>query len=246
MEDPDGATAVDALAVRGLPLVTAGSEYVIGFDATKLAALIGLDDHSQRSRLAGDELVERSRAMLAAAARYARQLPAAHLDDAIPGMEDVEGPLVLPDGTALFHSDGRPFVPHGTAIGLVRHISSHGAKFVYIAQHPEADLSDLAFFGLLGEPSEDVTLRWLVDELAALATEIRHWWETTGDRDLDRSMATWSGPKLLRDVLQDMTYSLTQHTRQLMTMVEGLGIEPDRPLTEEDYRGLDLPTNVWA
>ena len=59
-------------------------------------------------------------------------------------------------------------------------------------------------------------------------------------------MATWSGPKQLHDMLQDMTYSLTQHTRQLMTIVVDLGMEPDGPLTEDEYRGLDLAAKLWS
>ena len=152
-----------------------GDEFMIGFDPSRLAPLVGLDRERRRSRFPGHELVARSRAILGAAARYARQLRPVHLDYAIPGMEDVDGPLVLPDGTALFHDDGRPFLPHRTSLGLVRHILSHGLKFAYMAEHPDVGLTDLAFFGLLGEPSEDVTVDWLVDELGAAADRTARW-----------------------------------------------------------------------
>jgi hypothetical protein len=33
--------------------------------------------------------------------------------------------------------------------------------------------------------------------------------------------------------------------RQLETLLEGLGIEPDRPLTAADLEGLPLPSEIW-
>ena len=36
-----------------------------------------------------------------------------------------------------------------------------------------------------------------------------------------------------------------QHTRQLMLVLEKLGIAPDGPLTDDDFAGLPMPRNVW-
>jgi hypothetical protein len=233
------------LGVIGLPIVAKGDHYVIGFDPTKIDALVGFSDTRDRSLLPGHELVARSRAMLEAAARYARQLRPYDYDILIPGMEGVEGPLVLPDGTVLRLPDGTPYLPHRTTPGLVGHSLAHGVKFGFIAQHPDYDVTDVAVFALIGEPREDVSINWLVRELARVADEIWRWWQMTAGADLAHEMRTYMGPKSLHEMLQAMAYSLVPHTRQLMTILVDLGIAPDGPLTEDDRRGFDLPANVW-
>jgi hypothetical protein len=47
-------------------------------------------------------------------------------------------------------------------------------------------------------------------------------------------------------MLQRETYSLAQHTRQLMTILTDLGVSPERPLGESDFAGLQMPANVWS
>ena len=36
-----------------------------------------------------------------------------------------------------------------------------------------------------------------------------------------------------------------QHVRQLVMVLEMLGIEPDRPPTKETFAGLPMPDKVW-
>jgi hypothetical protein len=244
LDDAEGASAVRALGVMALPVVTKGDAYAAGFDLAEIDAVVGLQRDGD-DLLPGGELAARSRAMLAAAARYTRQLPPEHHDDVIPGMEGVTGPLVMPDGTVLRFPDGTPFMPHRTALGLVRHIVGHGVKWYAMAEDPDIDISHIAVFGMLGEPLEDVSVDWLVDQLEVGADRIGRWWDTTSGRDLPRVMHTYSGPMPLHHMLQAMTVSLTQHTRQLMTILVDLGIEPDGPLSEKDYRGLHIPAGVW-
>lgn len=242
--DPEGARAVRALGVTGLPVVTRDEAAVVGFDLAEIDRLVGLDGGGS-SPLPAEELVARSGRLLHAAGRYALQLPPAHHDDAIPGMEDADGPFLLPDGRPLRFPDGTPFAPHRTALGLVRHILAHGVKFRSMADDPDVDLSDLATFALLGEPSEDVSVDWLVGEMTRVASDIERWWEQTTRPGLDRVVATFAGPTPLHDMLHTTTYSLAHHTRQLMAILVDLGIRPDGPLTGEDQRGLDLPQRIW-
>jgi hypothetical protein len=47
-------------------------------------------------------------------------------------------------------------------------------------------------------------------------------------------------------MLERMVWHAAQHTRQLMLMLECAGVQPDRPLTADDLRGLPLPDDVWG
>jgi hypothetical protein len=47
-------------------------------------------------------------------------------------------------------------------------------------------------------------------------------------------------------MLDSMTYSTAQHSRQLLAVLELLGIEPDGPLSDADHEGLALPVTTWG
>lgn len=180
------------------------------------------------------ELAARMPLLLRAAARYARQLPPDHYGHVIPGQEDVTGPLVLPDGTELRLSDGTPYIPHHTYFDLVGHIAGHGAKFLHLARNPGSDVySRMEFFAPLGEPDSDATLDEVCDLLETSARAIEEW-----SRD--------AAPGRAHPMLDSMTYSTAQHCRQLIAILELLGIEADGPLSEADYEGLALPAATWG
>jgi hypothetical protein len=46
-------------------------------------------------------------------------------------------------------------------------------------------------------------------------------------------------------VLERTVWHPAQHTRQLMLILESLGIAPERPLTPADLAGLPLPEKAW-
>ncbi|RMF04668.1 MAG: hypothetical protein D6773_06145, partial [Alphaproteobacteria bacterium] len=53
------------------------------------------------------------------------------------------------------------------------------------------------------------------------------------------------GDVTLHEVLERTGWHSGQHTRQLMLVLETLGIVPDRPLTDADFAGLPMPKEVW-
>jgi len=46
-------------------------------------------------------------------------------------------------------------------------------------------------------------------------------------------------------VLERTVWHPAQHTRQLMLILDTIGIEPDRGLTARDLAGLPLPDKAW-
>jgi glutaredoxin len=229
--------------IRGLPVVTVGERHVLGLDLAQVDALIGSAD--VLVELSGGELVARATRLLAAAARFAYQLPTAHYEDPCPGMENVTTPFVLAGGHVLVLSDGSPYVPHGTFLGIFRHIVCHGEKFRHFVQEPDDDYSDSGLYAQFGEPLPSRSVNQLAELAQTIARDIQQWWQDTGGRDLEHPLATFLGPQTLRQMLQRETYSLTQHTRQLMDVLRRLGIEPDGPIGEREFAGLSIPAGVW-
>ena len=61
----------------------------------------------------------------------------------------------------------------------------------------------------------------------------------------DRPAAAFFGETTFHAVLERCTWHAAQHTRQLAALLEGLGIEPGRPLAPQDLDGLPVPAGVW-
>src|SRR5262245_39478232 len=53
------------------------------------------------------------------------------------------------------------------------------------------------------------------------------------------------GNVTLQEYLERTTWHSGQHVRQLVMVLEMLGIEPDRPPTKETFAGLPMPDKVW-
>jgi hypothetical protein len=191
--------------------VAIDDRYALGINLAEVDDLLGLERTPVDPLLPGEELVERTVRLLEATIRFAQQLPPAHYDDAIPGMEGVKGPLVLPNGTAVVLPDGTPYVPHRTSLGLVRHIIGHGVKFKLLAEDPESDLYRHPEIYLpLGEPDHTLGLPDLLRETEEIIRDIQRWWGQASERDLERVVHTLWGAHSLQKVLHQNTYSLAQ------------------------------------
>ena len=79
---------------------------------------------------------------------------------------------------------------------------------------------------------------------AATTTHVRQWW---GSRpDTSRMVKTYYGLQPLHHLLERCTWHSAQHARQIIAVLERMGIEPDGPLTAQDYAGLPLPEGLWV
>jgi hypothetical protein len=58
-------------------------------------------------------------------------------------------------------------------------------------------------------------------------------------------MPTYWGDQPLHLVLERTTWHSAQHARQLMVVIESLGLAIDGPLTAADLAGLPLPASAW-
>ena len=119
-----------------------------------------------------------------------------------------------------------------TLLALANHIVQIAAGFVEVAAGREYTRSTISGKqlgrGALAERSSAVET-----ELSRLAIDPSH------------RVATYYGTSTLHGVLERCAWHAAQHTRQLAMVLEGLGIEPNKPLGSDDLAGLPLPEEVW-
>ena len=60
------------------------------------------------------------------------------------------------------------------------------------------------------------------------------------------SVDTFYGEQTAHELLERTTWHAAQHLRQLYFFLECMGVSPLNPLTEEDYKGLPIPKDVWS
>ena len=216
--DPQGLERLEQLGIRGVPVLARGDEYVRG-DLSQVDALLGLVP-TREETLPPGELIDRLTSLLLTAVGLGERIPRDHWNDVTPRA-------------------GR------TSLGLVSHVVWHGAYFAKLATKPDAELSEDLARTLIGESSHpDLRIDVLFELANRIVVEIREWWDE-GTVDLTRVVNTPQGPEQLHRTLDSTTYSVAQHTRQLLSLLDDYGLSPDRALVEEEMRGIALPTAVW-
>jgi len=80
---------------------------------------------------------------------------------------------------------------------------------------------------------------------ASVWERYENWWKGVDDRSLPRVLKTYYGDTKAPQVFERVTWHSAQHCRQLIAVLERMGIKPDRPLTAEDLKGLPLPERLW-
>jgi glutaredoxin len=72
---------------------------------------------------------------------------------------------------------------------------------------------------------------------------ISAWWAKKPDTSA--KVETYYGSQPLHHLLERCVWHSAQHARQIIAVLEGCGIAPERPLTAQDYAGLPMPKGLW-
>jgi glutaredoxin len=107
----------------------------------------------------------------------------------------------------------------------------------------EDDAHDKNFYSM---PDDITNKDDVLASLDATRKMFNRWWEDEGQDDpLDRVTPTYWGYPTLHEVLEREVWHTTQHTRQLVWVIEQFGATPVAPLIREKYLdGLPLPERV--
>lgn len=208
----------EKFGLRKVPVLVKGDKYAFGQMLDPFLKLIGMDPASVE-RLSPEQLYRKYQMVFAAGQRYARQFPAERFRE-----------QVIPNRPRLV----RTLCYHIFRIGEAFLETWDGAEYsVKIADNepPESMQTgdDVARYG------ESVWKRY------------ESWWAglSAEDRKLTRVLNTYYGDTVAHRVFERVTWHSAQHCRQLIAVLERMGIEPDRPLTAEDLKGLPLPERLF-
>jgi len=162
------------------------------------------------------ELKARIDGILAGAIRFSAQLPEAHLGDMLPNRP-------------------RSF----------RDLASHIFQIVdaFVDETEGVPLTEEAH--LRTAPPHVRTAADLVAAGHATRARLNAWWQAHRDGEFARKADVYYGDQTLHDFMERTAWHSGQHTRQLMLVLEKLGVTPDRPLTDADFAGLPMPENVY-
>ena len=204
------------LGARSVPVVAQGSKFVFAQTLGDVIKFLDLKVRLQE-RLSPDELVRKMGIVLTAAGRYVRQIPGEWLDKP-------------------FRNRNRP----------IRVLCHHVFRIVEGFLESLHDGRELSYERIMQDaPATIRTGEDIARYGAGVLARLQEWWKTCPDRSCTSPMDTYFGRHPLHVVLERTAWHPAQHARQLMLILETLGIAPDGPLTAADLAGLPLPDKAW-
>lgn len=217
LNDPGGRELLfNKYGLRKVPVLAKGDKYAFGQMLEPFAKFAGVPMPGT-SGLTPQQLYGKYELVFAAGQRYARQFPPEQLRErVIPHRERVVRTLCF----------------HVFRIGEAFLETWDGAEYsVKIADNEPPDSmqtgDDIARYG------------------ASVWKRYEAWWAALDDRTLSRVLKTYYGDTVARQVFERVTWHSAQHCRQLVAVLERMGIEPDGPLTSVDLAGLPMPERLW-
>jgi len=214
--NPEAMAEMRRLGARSLPLVTLGDRYTLCQSFGDVLKFLNLDMKLIGEPLPAAELFEKLDMVLDAAERYTRQFP----DDQIK-VQFRERQRTM--GNTCYHA----FRVAEMTLEVCEGGTLDNAGFLDVAP-------------------EDWKAKDIADWGHKVHDRIDAWWRKQPPTDLRYKVNTYYGQRDLLDLMDRTVYHVAQHTRQLMLMLESLGIQPDRPITMEDLKGVPVPEAAWG
>jgi len=204
------------LGARSVPIVARGEKFVFAQTLGDVIKFLGLEVR-QQERLSPEQLMQKMDLVLTSAARYVRQIPAAELDKP-------------------FRNRNRP----------IRVLAHHVFRIVEGFLESMQDGKLLTYERIMEDAPPSIrTGEDIARYGEGVLKKAKTWWEANADKSCTREVETYFGKHPLHVVLERTVWHPAQHTRQLMLILETLGIQPERPLSAADLAGLPLPEKAW-
>ena len=213
---PEAMKDLLAFGVKTVPVVARGGEFVFAQALEDVSRFVGRD--FQANRLAPEELMRKWLHVLRAAQRHARQLPDARLQERAVQSRD------------------------RSIRDLAYHVYQIPDAFLQAVEDGVEDLT--AVYNAPPPPGVQG-----VAEVAAYGSRIEKkleaWWSALTDKSCRETVKTYYGVRPLHELLERCTWHSAQHARQIIAVLERLGVEPQGRLTAADYAGLPMPKGLW-
>jgi hypothetical protein len=217
LNDPGGRELLfNKYGLRKVPVLAKGDKYAFGQMLEPFAKFVGLAVPGA-NRLSPEQLYKKYEMVFAAGQRYARQFPTERFRE-----------RVIPNRERVIRT-------------LCYHVFRIGEAFLETWDGAEYSLKIAD-----NEPPESMQTG---DDVARYGATVwkryETWWAGLEDRRLTRVLKTYYGDTVAHQVFERVTWHSAQHCRQLVAVLERMGIQPDRPLTPQDLAGLPLPERLW-
>jgi hypothetical protein len=213
--DPGALEQLHQLGLKTVPVVAVAERYVVGWNPPRVAELVGFDLVERATP--PRELIDSIKMVLEAAVRAVRQVPDDRLMMKSP---DRERPL-------------RQLAHH------VFRVVEAGVDADVLGEFP----AGVWLFG------KDIPAHTSAARIARYGESVRAkfeaWFSEIDAAAFAREIDTDVGPRTLSQVLERTRSHAAQHLRQLYVFLEWSDVRPDRPLTPDDLRGIQLPDAVW-
>jgi glutaredoxin/uncharacterized damage-inducible protein DinB len=213
---PEAMRELLAFGVKTVPVVVRGGEFVFAQALEDVSRFIGR--RFDQARLSPEALMRKWLHVLRAAQKHARQLPASRL------------------GERAVESRDR------SIRDLAYHIYQVPDAFL---QAVEDGVGDLTAIYNAPPPADVVSTEKVREYGKRVEHRLERWWAGLSDKSCRQTVNTYYGVRPLHELLERCTWHSAQHARQIIAVLERLGIEPDGPLTDADYAGLPMPKGLW-
>ena len=213
---PEAMKDLLAFGVKTVPVVARGGEFVFAQALEDVSRFIGRKFSSRR--LPPEELVHKWLAVLRAAQRHARQIPAARLHERAVESRD------------------------RSIRDLAYHVYQVPDAFL---QAVENGLEDLTTTYNAPPPANVKSVQDIAAYGSRITEKIERWWSQLPDKSCRQTVKTYYGERPLHELLERSTWHSAQHARQIVSVLERLQVKPDGPLTAKDYAGLPMPQGLW-
>ena len=213
---PEAMNDLLAFGIKTVPVVSRGGEYVFAQALEDVSRFIGKT--VEFTRLPPEELMRKWLHVLRAAQRHARQIPAARMNErATPGRD-------RSIGTLAYHVYQ---IPDAFLQAIENGVQNLAA--VYDTPLP-AHVTGTAQIAAYGD---------------AITKKLEAWWNALPDKSCRQKVKTYYGERPMHELLERCTWHSAQHARQILSVLERMGVQPSGPLTAADYAGLPLPKGLW-
>ncbi len=204
------------LGARSVPIVSKGDKFVFAQIIKDVVNFLELKDDTA-PELAPEVLAERYDGILETAIRLIRQMPDDRLEDELPNR------------------------PRSWRV-LMHHLFQIPTAFLNMEENGET----LTYEDLVAPPPENLKIS---ADIAEFGQEVRarfqNWWKGAEGHDFSGEVSTYFGGTSRHEMLERTVWHSTQHVRQVASLLDQAGVTPDRPLTQNDIRGLPLTEKVW-
>jgi len=213
---PEAMQDLLAFGVKTVPVVARGGEFVFAQALEDVSRFVGARFDSQR--LPPQQLMDKWLAVLRAAQRHALQIPPARM------------------GERAVESRDR------SIRDLAYHVYQIPDAFLRAV---EDGLEDLTTTYNAPPPANVVSAKDIQQYGDSVTARLERWWSRLPDKSCRQTVKTYYGERPLHELLERCTWHSAQHARQMIAVLERVGVEPKGRLSAADYAGLPMPQGLW-